>query len=185
MYVTSSKIANWPSNSKREAFQTQPSLVLQNSKIRKIFVSNHHYSNFRIKLNESKFCILYFYLQFELNQTNWNWINFHQFFEYFLPFWIHRIANFWIKINEFPTNSNLTPPLHTPNLSISSYIGLKPLWMKMQIVWKNQNCFPKVSKRNSLIFLPFKHQNVQKLLNTFRIFYQVKIIFQFCWSQSK
>ena len=154
MYVTSSKIANWPSNSKREAFQTQPSLVLQNSKIRKIFVSNHHYSNFRIKLNESKFCILYFYLQFELNQTNWNWINFHQFFEYFLPFWIHRIANFWIKINEFPTNSNLTPPLHTPNLSISSYIGLKPLWMKMQIVWKNQNCFPKVSKRNSLIFLP-------------------------------
>ena len=46
----------------------------------------------------------------ESNRTNFELI-FIEFFEYFLPFRINRIANFWIESNEFRTNSNLTPPL--------------------------------------------------------------------------
>ena len=38
-------------------------------------------------------------------------INFHRIFQIFLPFRINRIANFRIELNEFRTNSNLTPPL--------------------------------------------------------------------------
>ena len=36
---------------------------------------------------------------------------FIELFEYFLPFRINQIANFRIELNEFWTNSNLTPPL--------------------------------------------------------------------------
>ena len=46
----------------------------------------------------------------ESNRTNFELI-FIEFFEYFLPFRINRIANFRIESNEFRTNSNLTPPL--------------------------------------------------------------------------
>ena len=46
----------------------------------------------------------------EWNRANCELI-FIEFFEYFLPFRINRIANFRIASNEFRTNSNLTPPL--------------------------------------------------------------------------
>ena len=38
-------------------------------------------------------------------------IYFHQIFRIFFTFWINLIANFQIELNEFRTNSNLTPPL--------------------------------------------------------------------------
>ena len=46
----------------------------------------------------------------ESNRMNFKLI-FFEFFEYFLPFRINRIANFQVKSNEFQTNANLTPPL--------------------------------------------------------------------------
>ena len=52
----------------------------------------------------------------ESNQTNFEFI-FIEFFKYFLPFPINRIANFQIELNEFRTNSNLTPPLRITALN--------------------------------------------------------------------
>ena len=50
------------------------------------------------------------------NRPNFELI-FIEFFKHFLPFWIIRIAKFWIESNEFWTNSNLTSPLFYPTFS--------------------------------------------------------------------
>ena len=77
--------------------------------------SNHKFSN-RIERisNESSIWKIWLHpiVGVESNRTNFELI-FIEFFEYFLPFRINRIANFRIESNKFRTNSNLTPPLNS------------------------------------------------------------------------
>ena len=86
-------------------------------------ISNWILSNFFLELfftfqiarfsNESsirKIWLLHPIVGVEWNQTNFELI-FIECFKYFLLFQINRIPNFLIELNEFQTNSNLTPPL--------------------------------------------------------------------------
>ena len=87
--------------------------------------SNHKFSN-RIERisNESSIWKIWLHpiVGVESNRTNFELI-FIEFFEYFLPFRINRIANFRIESNEFRTNSNLTPPL--------PQVPIFPFWLRL------------------------------------------------------
>ena len=94
--------------------------------------SNRKFSN-RIERisNESSIWKIWFHsiVGVESNRTNFELI-FIEFFEYFLPFQINRIANFRIESNEFRTNSNLTPPLLYPGSNVPRYITCRKCILK-------------------------------------------------------